>query len=225
MSLESLTPSLSALRDDFPAPLPGDRSGRRRAADEEVPAPAAAFNEIRSPPSDPAAFAAIIRTDLTGLGDSEPHIAELVGHFASSAHEFLGAFSSLLSSVASGNAAAARDAATELQLELFGGPSALAATSENGDDAQARMLDDILSLIRFARLGDIGSAEASAHLMGRHLQTALLAPARAPKPSERVPLRRRIARAALLQEPASLVQGATAAYEILMELDAGANAA
>jgi len=180
--------------------------------------------ESPAPQAEPSPFATIIKADLTGLSDPEPGQDLGTQGPASSIHEFLGALSRLLASVGSGDTGAARDAATVLQLELFGGSGALAAAGESGEEAQARMLDDLLALIRFARLGDLGSAEASAQLMARHLQTALLAPARAPAPVERLSGHRRVARNAL-REPASLVQGATAAYEMLMDLDSSANAA
>jgi hypothetical protein len=199
-----------------------DRSHRRTPRDEANSAPHNAFREDGSEEAPPP----IIRADLAGLSDPDPapRTGNLSGDALSRAHEFLGAFSRLLASVASGDVSAARNAATELQLELFGGSGALAAAGESGKEAQTRMLDDLVALIRFARLGELGSAEVSAHLLARDMQAALLAPARAPTPAEPTAARRRIGRTSL-PEPASLVQGATAAYEMLMDLDPGANAA
>jgi hypothetical protein len=229
VSLLNLTPSLSALRDPYSTPRPGDRSRRQRASDDDVPAPPDAWRdgqpEDPTPAAEPAPFAAILKTDLTGLTDLDPRNRPESREAAASANDFLGAFSMLLASVGSGDAGAARNAATVLQLELFGGATALAATEESAEEAQARMLDDLLSLIRFARLGDLGAAEAAARHLARHMQTALLAPARPLAPVERLAGRKRAPRNPGVQEPASLVQGATAAYELLMELDAGANAA
>lgn len=224
MSLPSLNSSLPGLREVFPTPRSTDRPRRQGSSGQPGAGPLDAFLE-EPPPTEPEPFAAIIKADLTGLTDREPRPTALHGEAASSADAFLRAFSRLLSAVGSGDAGGAREAATALQLELFGAPSALAATEESGDVAQARMLNDLVSLIRFARLGELGSADASAHLLARDLQAALLAPAApAPMPVERLSGSGGMARTSL-PEPASLVYGATAAYEMLMDLDADANAA
>jgi hypothetical protein len=139
--------------------------------------------------------------------------------------EFLAAFASLLSSVSSGDVISARDAANILQLELFGGPRAASAGASAEEDAPLRMLEDLVALIRFARQGDLGAAEAAAGLMAQHMQTALLAPAGPPPPSEPLTGRRRHARLLTRREPETFVQDATAAYEMLMDPDAGASAA
>jgi hypothetical protein len=139
--------------------------------------------------------------------------------------EFLAAFASLLSSVSSGDVIAARDAASILQLELFGGPGAEKAGTSSDEEAPLRMLEDLVALIRFARQGDLGSAEAAAGLLALHMQTALLAPVGPAAPSERLTGRRRLARLTGRREPETLVRDATAAYELLMDTDAGANAA
>jgi len=228
LSVQSLTPSLPALREAFPTPRTGDRSRRPPPHDDADSASPEAYRD-ESPAEAPSLvggepFAAIIKPDLSRLSDPQPRSAVPMVDAPSSIQEFLSAFATLLQSVGTGDVAAARNAATALQLELFGGSQALAAADESGDAAQDRMLDDLVALIRFARLGELGSAEASAQLLARDMQAALLAPVRPPKPLAPASERERMARTTP-GEPASLVQDATAAYESLMDFDTGSDAA
>jgi hypothetical protein len=216
LSVQSLTPSLPLLREAFLTPRARERA--RRAPPQGEAQPAVSDADASEEP------APIIRPDLSGLADFELRTQGPKGDAPLSAREFLSAFSSLLASVSAGDVDAARNAATALQLELFGGPSALAATSESGQAAQTRMLNDLVALIGFARLGELGSAEASAYRLARDMQAALLAPTRGPPPVERPSPSDKRAQASPPQ-PASLVQGATAAYELLMDLDRSADAA
>lgn len=218
MSVQSLTPSLPVPRDGLPAPDRGDRPKQQTRRDGPAATPNEAFAVEEQEPPPP-----LIKVDLSGLDGLEPTTAAYTLDDLSNANEFLSAFSTLLASVGAGDVGAARNAATALQLELFGGSGALTASHESGQEAQMRMLDDLVALIRFARLGELGSAEASAQLLARDMQAALLAPVRSPasrEPAARKP-------PASPAEPASLVQGATAAYESLMEpdVDAGAGGA
>ncbi len=165
----------------------------------------------------------IVNLDLASLAEIEARKA-MAPHSATVA-EFLAAFSALLSSVSSGDVLSARDAANILQLELFGAQNAAEEETGADEDAPLRMLEDLVALIRFARLGDLNSAEAAAALLARHMQTALIAPPSPSKPAERLAGRRHAVRAASRREPPTLVQGATAAYELLMDPEPGLNAA
>jgi hypothetical protein len=175
--------------------------------------------ELTSPARGEAApFATIIKADLAGLSAGEPW-SDPRRASEPNANAVLGGLSSLLGSIRMGDAGGAREAANALQFELFSGASARLAASSAGDEAAGRMLDDLCALIRAARLGDSRAAETAARALACDLQIALIGPSTRASFDHRA-RRRVIARAAPMGQPSSLVQGATAAYETLMEPDA-----
>lgn len=155
-------------------------------------------------------YGAVIKTDLSSLGDVELWL-EPRRAAPTDAAGFLGALVQLLVSVRAGDAGGARDAATSLQFELFGGVAASDPSASEAAEAAQRMLDDFRELIRTARLGDVSGAERVARLLAGDLQSALLAPA---TPDAAVP-----------SEALSLSAGGAAAYETQMEFDEGASSA
>ncbi len=220
MSFPSLTERpLLALGGLERLPLAGERA--RLKAGNSLQALGAPAIEDEDPSAlrslEDGPFRTIVTADLVQLAElGERDVDEPP---ASTAAEFLNAFASLLASVSSGDSVAARDAANLLQLELFRAPDDAAA---GAGEAPLRMLEDLVALIRFARLGDLGAAEGAAELMARHMQSALVAPQSPEAPAERLGRRRRAARLANRREPPTLVQGATAAYELVMNADANA---
>jgi hypothetical protein len=193
-------------------PEPENAAAQRDHARPEAPPPPAPSGAVRPTITlDLAALAVFRDADASA---ARPGLA---------APEFLAAFALLLSSVSGGDVISARDAANILQLELFGGADDSA--EEDREEALLRMLEDLVQLIRSARQGDLDAAGAAAALLARDMQSALFAPLAPIAPADRPAKRRRAARLAGYREPATLVQGATAAYERLMEPDAGASAA
>ena len=194
-----------------------------RAEGNDSPADAlmAEFDaELMSPArGESVSFATVIKADLAALSAAEPW-PDPVRASEPNADAVLGGLSSLLGAIRMGDASGAREAANALQFELFSGASAVVAASFAGDEAAGRMLDDLRALIRAARLGDSGAAETAAHALASNLQIALLGPSTRAPLLDRRSRRRVIARAAPIGQPSSLVQGATAAYETLMEPDA-----
>ena len=221
MTLSSLSPSaFVTFSERFASPHKDDE---RRPADPEA-APARAAQEFESAdagarPEHAGPFGAVVRTDLSTLGDIELWI-EPKSSPAADAVEFLGCFAQLLASVRDGDASGARAAAAALQLELFGGPGAADVASADAADAPLRMLDDFRELLRSARMGDVGGAERAARSLAGDLQTALLAPTGARGP--RNVSRRQRSRGFAPHETSSLVQGANAAYETQMDYDVSA---
>jgi len=192
-------------------------------AGSSPPQPPAETGEPAPPRADEGLHRPIVSVDLAALSEyveREPSTSVA----APTAAEFLAAFAALLGSVSSGDIATAREAANSLQLELFGMRGDDSEAAEGEEDAALRMLEDLVALIGFARRGDLGAAESAAALLARHMQTALLAPA-PPPPAERLARRRRAARLASPHEPPPLVQGATAAYELVMDAEPGLGAA
>ena len=227
MPLTGLTPSVSVtFSERYPSPRRDEGyrpSGREDEASAEAHAILAEFGT--APENDesptPDGFSTVIKTDLSALGDADLWIVPKAPppNPQNDARPFLSCFSRLLTAVQNGDAAAAREAANALQYELFGGAEAAGAPRADPTDSPKRMLDDINELIRSARLGDIAGAESAARLLASDLQSGLLA---APAPSNPAANRRARPRAFSPHETRSLVQGATAAYETLMDSDAGA---
>ena len=223
MSLSSLNPSASVAYNDGYSSRQQQEDSRSQTAprdtfESDVAAATAAIeNSLEATEVDPASFTTVIRTDFSGLGERKAGAEANPAPAEANSNQFLGSFSRLLAAVQSGDATGARDAANTLQFELFSGAGALQAAQASAVDAPIQMLIDLQALIRAAWLGDIESADRAALSLATDMQSALLS---APTQSRLASRRSRAGGPA--QENSSLVQGANAAYETLMDLDPGA---
>ena len=214
MPVPTLNPSPPApLSEGFPPPHSPDKRKSRSKDPDDVGAP------FDPPPAAPetandAPFSTIVRTDLSTLCAVDTWTTTTrAAPGGLAVDDVLGNLWHLLAAVQIRDAGGAREAANALQFDLFSGAAVLDPRPGGVADASIRLIDDLSDLIRSARLGDVDGAEQAARMLAGDLKHALIGAAPSP------PARRRL-RALAPHETASLVQGANAAYEKLMEAEA-----
>ena len=143
----------------------------------------------------------VFRADLTAIA-SQYDPAES-GETDAHEPDFLSAFSALLATVMSGDTRGAQAAARNLQQQI--GRAETGADDTRAPGAIGRFFEDLQALIRTARLGDKGGAQSAAESLASDLRNALGGS--------------NLAISSTVVEPSSAAEGATAAYETLMELN------
>lgn len=151
------------------------------------------------PPPQGSPYENRFKADLTALHPQDAAPLNISPDLAQG--DFLGHLGALIAGLRSGDALGAQAAADALQVELA---AADAPPAPAAQDAPARMLEDLRALIAAARRGDVPSAHEAAHRLSRDMQSALTG---APPGSDPAPAAK-----------SAIAEGASAAYDTLMEL-------
>lgn len=179
--------------DGRPASEPSPAAQAAALLDAEA-APAPSFESLAYAPQ-------LFKADLTSLAPRYDPAES--GQMPSSEPDFLTAFSALLAAVNSGDTRGAQAAARALQQQI--GRTGAEPDNAGGTPAIGLFFEDLQALIRTAQQGDSGGAQTAAESLATDLRKALGGSG--------------LAFSSTRSEPSSAAEGATAAYETLMELN------